>query len=53
MQSTPTTPKAKRASESVDRAYRIISVFMEAERRQKQERYLRDYIAKRNAENWA
>lgn len=53
MQNTPTTPKPKRASDSIDRAYRIVSVFMDAERRQRQEQFMRDFIAKRNAENWA
>lgn len=37
---------------AVDRAYRIASVFMDAEKRQHDERRMREFVERRNKENW-
>ena len=38
--------------DAVDRAYRIVSVFMDAEQRQRDEKRMREFIERRNKENW-
>ena len=38
--------------EAVNRAYRIVNVFVDAERRQRDAAQMRAWIEKRNKENW-